>query len=221
MGIQHMVFDIPKQRCPVSATAIRSDLFTNWQFLPNSVKSYFAIKVVLLGTESTGKTTLTKRLSEHFKCSSVHEAGRDLINDSRQFEFDDLKRVALEHAQNIDAVFLGDSPLIIIDTDIHITQSYAKFLFEKELPISNSVYKTNKADLYLYLTNDVDYVQDGTRLNKKDRNSLDLSHRATLKANNIGFYEISGHWEERFKKAIGLINALRTKKDSYSSTYFL
>ena len=57
-------------------------LLINWKFLPDSVRPYFSIKVVVLGTESTGKSTLTERLAKYFNCSSVKEAGRDLIVDS-------------------------------------------------------------------------------------------------------------------------------------------
>jgi HTH-type transcriptional repressor of NAD biosynthesis genes len=67
MNIQHIAFDIPKKLFPVSATAVRNDLFANWKFLPDSVKPDFAIKVVILGTESTGKTTLTEEAFKAFQ----------------------------------------------------------------------------------------------------------------------------------------------------------
>jgi HTH-type transcriptional repressor of NAD biosynthesis genes len=63
------------------------------------VKPDFAIKVVVLGTESTGKTNLTEKLSKHFKCSLVSEAGRELIADSNIFAFEDLQLVANEHSK--------------------------------------------------------------------------------------------------------------------------
>jgi len=205
MGIKHIAFDIPKQLFPVSATAVRNDIFANWKFLPDSVKPDFAIKVVVLGTESTGKTTLTERLVKYFKCSSVKEAGRDLIANSNSFEFDDLHLVASEHAKRIDKAVLGQSPLIIIDTDIHLTKSYANFTFNKTLEVESNIYNSNKADLYLYLNNDVEYMQDGTRLSENDRNLLDSSHRQILQQHNIDITEIAGDWEQRFEKAITIL----------------
>ena len=208
MKIKHIAFDIPKQLFPVSATAIRNNIFTNWNFLPDSVKPNFTIKVVLLGTESTGKTTLTERLSNHFNCSSVNEAGRDLIANSNSFEFDDLHLVASEHAKRIDKAVLEKSPLIIIDTDIHITMSYAKFIFNQTLNVEREIYNSNKAVLYLYLNNDVEYLQDGTRLTEEDRNLLDISHRQILTEHNINFIEINGNWNNRFESSIEHINTL-------------
>jgi len=208
MHIEHIAFDIPKKEVPVSATAVRRDIFANWKFLPNSVKADFAIKIVLLGTESTGKTTLAKKLVEHFNCGLVLEAGRDIIANSNSFSFDDLHLVAKEHARRIDQAISGNSPLIIIDTDIHITKSYSRYIFQKELEIDMEIYKSNSASLYLYLDNNVEYVQDGTRLNELERNLLDRSHRQVLKENNVSFVELSGNWAERYEKAVEQVDTL-------------
>jgi len=208
MKIQHIAFDIPKKLFPVSATTVRNNLFTNWKFLPDSVKPTFIIKVVILGTESTGKTTLTEELSNHFSCSKVVEAAREIIPNSNEFTFDDLYLVATEHARQIDEAVIGNSPLVIIDTDIHITKSYSNFTFERELLVSNEIYKSNKANLYLYLTNDVEYFQDGTRLNETERNLLDNSHRQVLKDMDIKIVEVTGNWQDRFEKSVEQINEL-------------
>lgn len=206
MNIQHIAFDIHKKLFPVSATAVRNDVFGNWKFLPNSVKPYFISKIVILGTESTGKTTLTHKLAKHFNCSFVLEAGRDIIANSNSFTFEDLLQVANEHARRINNAILEDNPLLIIDTDIHTTKSYSRFTFEKELELGLDIYNSNRANLYLYLNNDVIHVQDGTRLSEARRNDLDLSHRRALKEHKIEFVEIKGDWDERFEKAVEEIN---------------
>jgi HTH-type transcriptional repressor of NAD biosynthesis genes len=215
MGIEHIEFDPKRSNVAVSATAIRTDLLANWNFLPDSVKPDFAIRVVILGTECTGKTTLTEMLAKHYNCSFVKEAGREFVANSNSIELNDLNTVAAEHATYIDKALIGQSPLIIIDTDIHITQSYARFALGQTLDINESVYNTNKANLYLYLTNDVDYVQDGTRLNETDRAKLDISHKDVLNEYNIDFIEVSGNWNQRFEKSIQeidyLISSIKSK----------
>jgi HTH-type transcriptional repressor of NAD biosynthesis genes len=202
MNIKHLPFDIPKKLVPVSATSVRNDLLTNWQFVPDAVRRDLVSKVVILGTESTGKTTLTEKLAAYFNCNKVMEAGRDLIPDSNEFSINDLHAVAREHAKRIDEAADGSSPLVIIDTDIHITQSYCRFSFEKDLEVPASLYQTNKAQLYLYLNNDVDYFQDGTRLSKSARDRLDGFHRQVIQEAGINLVEIKGSWEERFQLAI-------------------
>lgn len=201
MGIEHVAFDIERNKTPISATHIRNDVFANWHFLPNSVRPYFAIKIVLLGTESTGKTTLAEKLSAFFGGNLVLEAAREIIADSNQFSMDDLNLVASEHAKRITEAILGDSPLTMIDTNIYTTLSYAKFMFGKNLNTSDDIMEANKAALYLYLTNDVAHIQDGTRLSKQERDLLDISHRQILADHHIEFTEIAGDWEDRFRMA--------------------
>lgn len=208
MQIQHLPFDNSKTLVPVSATAIRNDLMANWSFLPEAVRRDHALKVVILGTESTGKTTLTANLANYFNCSKVMEAGRDLIPDSNEFSINDLYLVANEHAKRIDEATVGNSVLIIIDTDIHITRSYCRFTFNEELQVSDEIYRANKAQLYLYLNNDVEYYQDGTRLSKEERDNLDACHRQVIKEAGLPVVEIKGNWEERFRQAVEYITSL-------------
>ena len=212
MRITHIAFDPQKVIIPVSASMIGQDIFSNWNYLPDPVKRYLAIRVVIAGTESTGKTTLANRLALHYNCRLVSEAGRELIPDSKEFSFNDLHLVANAHSESIYRATSGDSPLVILDTDIHTTISYSKFAFNRKLNVSESVYEANRADLYLYLNNDVSYFQDGTRLNEDDRNRLDHSHRLILKEHRIDLIEIRGDWETRFARAIFEIDLLCQKR---------
>ncbi len=208
MGIRHIPFNMARDLVPVSASKIRTDLPAYWAYLPAAVKQSYVIKIVVLGTESTGKTTLTMKLAAHFNANAVMEAGRDLIPDSNHFSVQDLYRVADAHAASITKAAAGNSPLLIIDTDIHTTISYAAFTFNETLQINTSIFDASKAALYLYLNNDVPYYQDGTRLSEKDRNLLDVSHRRILAQYGVSYVEITGDWEQRFKKAQELVQAL-------------
>lgn len=212
MGIRHIPFNPERNLHPVSATSVRTDLFNNWAHLPNSVKTSLVMKVVLLGTESTGKTTLTGKLAAHFKSGAVMEAGRDIVADSNDFGLNDLYLIATAHAAGIRRMAVGDHPLLIIDTDIHITLSYGEYAFGETLHIDEATYEANKADLYLYLNNDVPYVQDGTRLSEAERNLLDLSHRRTLDKYQLHYEEITGNWEQRFEKSVILVEQLLQRK---------
>ncbi len=208
MSIRHVSFDVSRTSFPVSASRINADRISNWRFLPEAVKPFYAIKVVILGTESTGKTTLTQRLAEHYDCSHVIEAARAIIADSNHFDINDLYRVVDRHMRDIEKACCGEHALVIIDTNVFITESYAEFAFDEKLAVDNNVYRVNQASLYLYLNNDAPYYQDGTRLSKADRNLLDLSHRRTLTAHNIDLVEINGDWEQRFQLAVSKIDSL-------------
>lgn len=212
MNIDHFMFDENRENIQISASEIRKDVFKNWKYLPKSVQKYFVLKVVFLGTESTGKTFLTNKLSKFFKSNKVSEAGRDLIQNSKEFEFKDLENVYNEHAKRIENVDFNKSFLTLIDTDVHITKSYAEFMFGEKLNVPDDILQTNKADLYIYLTKDAEYIQDGTRLDFEERNKLDDSHRKVLKENQINLLEISGNWKEREIAVIDSIENLILKQ---------
>lgn len=207
MNIQHQLFDINRLKHHISASEIRANIFKYWDFLPTAVQKYFSLKIVLLGTESTGKTTLTEKLAKQYNCNFVLEAGRDIVDDSKDFEFNYLKEIYYEHYKRVKSSSLNNY-LNILDTDFHITESYSQFIFNRELNIPNYIKAEQKAQLYLYLSADAPYIQDGTRLNESDRNALDIHHLKHLKKSNINFTEISGDWQERFEKSVQLIDQL-------------
>ncbi|MBV7530274.1 AAA family ATPase [Chitinophaga sp. sic0106] len=212
MGIRHLPFNPDRSEVPVAASLIRNNLPAYWSYLPPAVKATLALKVVLLGTESTGKSTLTDKLAAYFHGTAVQEAARDIIPDSNEFTVKDLYTVANVHAARIDAAVQGDSPLIFIDTDVYITISYGLHFYDTRLDLAASVFDSNRADLYLYLNNDVPYYQDGTRLEQSERDELDAAHRRILKEHNIFYREISGSWEERLQVAIALVSTAYARK---------
>lgn len=208
MNIKHILFDRQRKIVPVSASQIRINPPAHWKFLPEASRYFFALKVVILGTESTGKSTLAEKLSKHYQCNLVLEAGREIILDSKDFCYEDLILVAKEHSSRIYKAINGHHPLVIIDTDIHITKSYSRFVFQRDLHVDNSIMMHNKAQLYLYLKNDVPFIQDGTRMDCNERDKLDGSHRMVLKESKVEFLEIEGGWDERFAKAVKCIDEL-------------
>ena len=52
-------------------------------------------KIVIIGPESTGKTTLVKQLAAHFNCPMVEEYARSYIDQlDRPYERADLLKIA-------------------------------------------------------------------------------------------------------------------------------
>lgn len=208
MGIEHIDYDTERTNLPVSATMIRENPYKNWDKIPDPVQEYYYKKICVVGTESTGKTTLAKRLAEHFDGLYVGEMGRELTDGVYDCKYEDLELIAKAHAFR---VFFNDDvsrKLLIVDTDINITKSYCKFLFDRELEYPPLVDEYNKYDLYLFLDNDVPHVQDGSRLTEADRNKLKDYHIKELQASGIDYKTISGNWDERFDKAVNLILGL-------------
>lgn len=192
----------------VSASLIRRNPYKYWGSVPGPVHLFYFRKVAILGTESTGKTTLTKKLAQYFQSDFVSEVGRDIVDITEQCTWEDLDHIAREHARQIILKEKDVNKILFIDTDISITQSYARFLFNKELEVDDWILQANRCDIYLYLWNDAPYVQDGTRLSEKERNLLHESHVKLLRQKGISFEVITGNWEERFRQSVDRIGQL-------------
>lgn len=159
-------------------------------------------KICLYGTESTGKTTLAMTLANHYNTEYVPEIARDIITDTENCTMADLVKVAELHAEEIEKRRKNASRFLFIDTDLLTTRSYGKFLFDQTIEVPLWVEEANTMDLYLYLDNDVPFIQDGSRLTENKRNELNLFHFQELQSHNFQFEFISGTWHERFIKAI-------------------
>jgi len=222
-GAENWVFDKSRNIVPVSATMIRTKPLTNWDYLNNFAKDYFVKKIAIVGTESTGKTTLAQQLAEHYKTQWVPEVGRELIPDSNDFTIDDLKIVGTEHAKSILKHTRLSNKVLFIDTDLITTKSYAKFFFDEIPTYDPWVEKANKIDYYIYLDSSAPYVDDGTRLSKAKRDLLDKSHREmfALEGADVGrgfhFYDDTHFtkgmepYEYRYKDIVEYIDWIITK----------
>lgn len=196
MGICHRPY---VKQVAVSASQVRADIRGCWNYLPVSVKKHYQKIVVISGTESTGKSCLASRLATLYAVPWVEEAARKIIPRSTSFSMADLYSVALEHSANICAARDTLAPLIVVGTDVYMTQSYAQHMFNKYLALEETIYSNNRADKRFYLAADAAYVQDGSRLPQDLRNSLALSHLETLNNFKQDYVLVEGtDWEHRY-----------------------
>lgn len=206
MGIDHTTFDISRAQVPVSGTAIRNDPFTNREYLPDHVKGYFVKKICIVGSESTGKSTLTRLLAEHFSTIYVEEMARYIVSTTKEVIFEDLQAITKLHAQTIVDRTKIANKLLFVDTDVNITKSYAHYLFGKELPTEQWIEQANTFDLYIFLEPTCAYIQDGTRLEQNERTQLSNSHKAQLRKAGIVYQTVSGaDWDDRYRQAVRIV----------------
>jgi HTH-type transcriptional regulator, transcriptional repressor of NAD biosynthesis genes len=201
MGAEHKMFDAPRTLVPVSASSIRQKPFVYWAYLPPEVQPYFVRKVALIGSESTGKSTLAERLAAHYKTTFVPEMAREVIGHTNDCTPADLLQIATLHAATILDKTKQANKILFCDTELTITKSYALFLFQEELRVPEWIEKANQCDLYLFLDTACPFVQDGTRMDETQREALGEAHLAAFKKAVLPYRNISGNWEERFAQA--------------------
>lgn len=181
LGAENWVFNKSRTIVPISGTMIRNKPFTNWEYINNFAKDYFVKKIFIVGTESTGKTTLAKQLAEYYNTTWCRELGRDLIPDTKKCTIDDLRLVGIEHAKEILRQTRKANKILFVDTDLNITKSYSKYLFNEIPEYPDWVEEANKSDLTLFLSSQyVPFIQDGTRLIEEDREKLEENHKEIL-----------------------------------------
>src|SRR5262245_10470108 len=77
MGCAHVAVDPDRVRFPVSGTAVRANPLAFWEFLEPCVRAHYAVRVVVVGAESTGTTTMARALAQRYRTCWVPEYGRE------------------------------------------------------------------------------------------------------------------------------------------------
>lgn len=206
LNCRHIAFNPERTAVPLSATQIRQNPLQYWDFIVEAARPFFVRKICISGTESTGKSTLAQRLAAHYRTEFVPEMARDIVQETDTCTMDHLYEIAALQARTIQEKQKKANRLLFVDTDVNITRSYARFLFQKELKTEDWIDRANQFDLHLYLDNDSPYVQDGTRLDERRRNELNEYHLNELRRQGIDFQILSGDWEERFWGAVSVVD---------------
>jgi len=192
----------------LSASAVRTDPAAHWDLLPQPVRHYYRRTVCLHGAESTGKSTLCGKLSQHFGTIWVGEYGRSHCEAYRDdLTMDDLDLIAESQQAMVAAAEPWAGPLLIADTDALMTAVWTEMLLG-ERPAA--MLAGPKADPYLLLEPDVPWIDDGTRFFSRveDRDRFAAIVEEVLVDAGVPFVRIAGSWDQREATAIAAIKAI-------------
>lgn len=205
------------QRDQISSSKIRSNPMLYWDWLPNVVKPYYVKKVLVIGGESTGKSTLITNLANYYNTNYVEEVGRDISERSGtdlMMITDDFTDILLMHKIKEKEAIIISNRLLFEDTDCLITKFYIRFLEGKQNDdneaLADVISSLNRYDLILFLEPDVKFVQDGGRsiVIEEDRVKYSNKIKDLYSEKGFNFEIISGNYQERFLKSISLIDTL-------------
>ena len=170
-------------------------------------------RVVLTGSESTGKTSLAALLAAHYGAELVPEFVRDYAaRKNNVIDFSDhgpiaRGQIALEDAHRTRAL-ARQAPLLVQDTDLLSTMVYCEHYFGQcpEWIIQEA--RARRPDLYLLLDIDLPWVPDPVRDRGDRREEMQSLFTAAVIAAGTPHVLITGSHDERRASAIAAIDRL-------------
>ena len=168
------------------------------------------IRVVVTGSECTGKTTLATELAQHYGTAWVTEFVRQFVEAKGTApEYADVEAIARGQIALEDRMTAKAGELLIQDTDLLSTVVYSQHYYgdcprwiEEEL-------EKRAGDLYLLTDIDVPWAADGDQRDRGDRREeMHGLFRAALEYRGLNFVELHGSPRERLGMAIPQIKRL-------------
>lgn len=166
------------------------------------------IRVVLTGSESTGKSSLAWRLAKHYDADYVPEFVRGYAEKkSGVLSFADHGPIARGQIAIEDEHIASGKPLLIQDTDLLSTVVYCGHYFG-QCPrwIADAAHQ-RRPDLYLLCEIDVPWMPDGVRDRGHRREEMQTLFRDAVVASKVPFAVVTGEGEERLTRATEAIEA--------------
>ncbi len=176
-------------------------------------------KVVIIGPESTGKSTMCTLLAEHFKTIWVKEYAREyLLKNGTNYSYENLYEIAqgqLASEKKATESLKESTEIIFIDTDMYVMKVWSEFVFNKcDNRILNEIVQSD-CDLYLLLNTDLPWEKDELREypDNKTREKLFHYYKEEMQEQKKPWHILSGQGNERFLNAVKIIeNMLGIKK---------
>lgn len=166
-------------------------------------------KIVVIGPESTGKSTLCEQLAAQYKTEWVPEFARNyLLEIRRPYSYEDLLYIAEGQIRQEDRIVSDTTAdLVFIDTDMYVMKVWCEYVFKKcHAYILDEIVK-RKYDGYLLCNVDLPWVADELREypDLESRERLYQMYKDIMINQHVPWIDISGNYEERLQKAIGFI----------------
>jgi NadR type nicotinamide-nucleotide adenylyltransferase len=180
-------------------------------------------KIVVIGPESTGKSTLCELLAQHYQTEWCSEFAREyLLTNGTSYAVNDLLAIAKgqlasedEYIQKVNRPWTinhqpwpKNNPILFIDTDMYVMKVWSEFVFGVcDFFILDNIVK-REYDLYLLCDIDLPWANDILREypDEKPRQELFCMYKDLLINQSTPWVIINGNYEERLNKAIKAID---------------
>lgn len=181
------------------------------------------LRVVLIGAESVGKTTLCEQLAAHYNTVWVAEYGREhwerkiaeqktAAGETPAWSDDEFVHIAEEQQRRENEAAARANRVLVCDTNAFATATWFERYAGTRHPAVDAIGARDIVDLYLIPSPDVPFVQDGVRDGENIRGWMHARFLELIGAGGTPYLVINGAWEDRLPQAIVAIDALLAEK---------
>ena len=134
---------------PISATMIRENPIKHWNKIAWAFRPYFSTNILITGTASEGKSTLTRDIATYFGIPYSEEYGRTYMEfygkSDTDLTINDFQEFLIEQRRDTKAKIEspGNCGVVISDTDNLVTLMYAQaYVEDNNIDLTEDDYKT-------------------------------------------------------------------------------
>jgi NadR type nicotinamide-nucleotide adenylyltransferase len=231
LGAKHVLLDLDRTVVRVSGTAVRADTPANWGHLAPATRAGLCARVVVVGAESTGTTTLSRALATHYRTEWVVEEGRRHTEDKLAaatalaggtppalddlvWTVGDFVDVARRQNEAEDRAARRGGPILVCDNDAWAATVWC----ERYLGASHPLVETERRPA-LYLLTDhvgVPFEQDGWRDGEHRREWMTARFAELLAKREVPWVRLTGSHEERLRQAVAVCDDLLARHFRFS-----
>jgi NadR type nicotinamide-nucleotide adenylyltransferase len=166
-------------------------------------------KICIIGPECTGKTTLSRALSEHYKTAWVPEYARGYLDKlNRPYDPTDLLKIAHGQIRMEDEWIREANKLIFFDTNLLVIKVWSEHKFGTCDPEILTQHATRAYDHYLLTDIDLPWEDDPQREHPQLREHFKKIYADLISNSGIPYNLLSGSSEHRLKNALSIIDNL-------------
>ena len=174
-------------------------------------------RIVILGPESTGKSTLCASLAAHYKTIWVREYARTYLEENgKNYKYENLYDIAIGQLSAEEVAYqtvitgsnFKNDNLFFIDTNLYVAKVWSEFVFNKcDNRILSAIVKQSY-DLYLLCNTDLPWVKDELREypDLETREKLFKYYKEELVEQKVPWAIITGNNAQRLTNAVKIIH---------------